>query len=295
MGVSQTHGLQGAEGQGVVAAAGQNFHSQTAFEHQLFLEIVHLRQLGGDQRLIEGVVFFPGHGAVQIIRALFISGCPEGPVHVDGLRGDDGRGRIEKVQGGKMRQGGERVGEGGVGERAGGHDAGGVRQRGYQAMLHGNQRMGRQTAGDFLRKFIPIHRQRGSGGHAAFLRRRQNQGIQLFHFRLQKAGAVGQMLRLQGIGAYQFRAGFHVMGGGELQGLHVHEGDGNAPVGQLPGSLAAGQARADHGYGIIRHRCLRDSPPRRGGGRIRWSTRGTGCPSRPASAPYSCRRGDIFR
>ncbi|CDB31089.1 unknown [Firmicutes bacterium CAG:137] len=65
---------------------------------------------------------------------------------------------------------------------------------------------------------------------------------------LQKAYGILQPVAPQGIGANQLGKVPAVVGRRHFLRLHFHEANGNVPFGQLPGRLAACQARANHLY-----------------------------------------------
>lgn len=74
------------------------------------------------------------------------------------------------------------------------------------------------------------------------------QAIQPAELLFQQSHRIFQPVPPQGVGADQLRKVRAVMGRRHFFRLHLHETDGNLPLGQLPGRFAACQTGADHLY-----------------------------------------------
>ena len=245
--IHEAHRLERAKGQRLPPARSQDLHGQATFEHQRFFKAVRIVGLRGDKGVIKAVVFRLRHGAVEVIRAAAIARSAKNLAHIDGFQGDDGRGRVEKVQ---FMHAGQRLNgahQGFVRQRAGGEDGGRFRD-GVHHLASGdfNQRFAFQDLRHAEGKRFPIHRQRAARGHACPLGAIENQRIQQGHLRLEQARGVGEMLGLERIGADQFRKAVQRMGGRMLLRLHIHQAHGNAAARELPGRLTPGQPRAHH-------------------------------------------------
>ena len=84
---------------------------------------MHRRLLGGGERVPECVILLARERAVDIVRrALAVAGGLVGGVHVDALRGHDGRGRVVEVQEIAAHPGVDGVEQRIRGQRAGGDD-----------------------------------------------------------------------------------------------------------------------------------------------------------------------------
>ena len=300
MRIDQPDRLERPEGQRHAAAPGQNFDGQTALEHQLFLEIVNLRRLRRDERVVKGVVFLLGHRAVNVIIALAaaIARGLERAGHVDRFRRHDGRLRVEKVQALHAGQLLDRARQRAVGQRACGDDAGRIRDLGHGLVNHLAERMATERFGHDLRKPLAIDRQRAAGRNARFLSRVQDQRIKELHLGLEQPRGVGQMLGLERIGTHQLGKAARHMSGRGLFRAHFDQLDRNAAPQELPGRLAAGQPRPHDGYAFIIHhsrRFLRRSPPQHGGGTARSRRRARPRPCGRALRPCARRRRDTCR
>ena len=216
----------------------------------LVRKAVNLRLLGGAQLGPEGVVLLLRHGAVDVVRGTpVVAGGEEGALHVHALEGDQGGRRVVEVEGGvRPQQGLEPLRQGVGGQGAGGDDHLPLRDLGHLAGHHGD--MG--VAADLLRhhagEAVAVHRQCAAGLHPGGVGALEDQGAQPPQLLFQKAHSVFQLVAPQGVGAAQLREVFCLMGGGLFFRLHLPEGDVDTPLGQLPGSLRAGQAGADNCY-----------------------------------------------
>ena len=249
-GVLEAPGLQGAVPEGVFPPPGHHLHGHTTFKDVLVLKAVDLRLLGMAQLLPEGSVLLLGERAVDIIRcSLVVPGGEPGSRHVDAVEGDQGGRRVEEVEGGALpEESGEAGGEGVAGEGTGGNDHLSLRQLRHLPLLHGDEGVAADFFGDIGRKAVAVHRKGPAGLHPGGVRRLQDKAPQAAQFLLEKAHRVLQARPPQGVGAHQLREVRRLMGRGHLLRLHFPQRHGNAPLGQLPGSLAARQTGADHSY-----------------------------------------------
>ena len=209
---------------------------------------MYLRLLGRAQLLPEGAVLILAEGAVDIIRRpLVVAGGEPGAGHVDALKSDQGRGGIKEVEGGALAagEGLQMGGQGVTGQRAGGGNDLALRQLGDLALLHRDVGMGADRLGDKGGKALAVHRQRAARLHPRRVRRLENQAVQLPQLLFEQAHGVLQPGPPQGVGADQLGKEPAGVGGGHLPGLHLPQRNRDAPPGQLPGGLAAGQAGAD--------------------------------------------------
>ena len=249
-GIVQTPGFQGAVQQRVMAPAGHDLHRHTSLEHHAVLKAVDLRLLGGGQFLPEGVIFLLIHGAVYIIvRALIIPGTHPGVFHIHALSRHQRRRRIKEVEVAVLPQQPlqrfrQRVG----GQGAGGDNDLPLRDLRHLAGDHGDVGM----AADLLRhqpgKAVAVHCQCAAGLHPGGIGALQDQAVQPPQLLLQKAHGVFQTRAPEGVGAAQLRKVFRCVGGGHFLRFHLVKLHLDPPLGQLPGTFAAGKARADDCY-----------------------------------------------
>ena len=96
--VLQADGLQRAVTQRIHAAAGHDLHGHAALKNMLVLKAVNRRFLRGFQRFDKGDVLVLLHCAVNIIRiSPVIARSKPRLVHVDGIKGNERRGSVEKA------------------------------------------------------------------------------------------------------------------------------------------------------------------------------------------------------
>ena len=249
-GIVQPAGFHGAVQQGIMSPAGHDLHRHTALKHHIVLETVDLRLLCVGQLLPKGVVLFLIHRAVYIIiRSLVIPGSHPRIVHVHALGGHQRRRRVEEMEITVLPQQGlelfrQRVG----GQGAGGDDDLPCRDLRYLAGDHGDVGMAANLLRDQPGKAVTIHRQRTASLHAGGVGTLEDQAVQPPQFLFQKPHGVFQSRSPQGIGAAQLRKVFRCMGGGHLLRLHFVKLHLNSPLGQLPGTFAAGKSRPDDCY-----------------------------------------------
>ena len=203
-----------------------------------------LRLLGGGKFLPESVVLLFGHGAVDIVRgAPVIPGGKPGAVHVHALKGHQGGGRVKEVEvavlGVAPANG---LGQGLGGEGAGGHDHLSLLRDVQHFLLHHSD-VG--VVFDLLRnrggEGVAVHRQGAPRLHPVLVGAGHDERVTPAQLLLQQPHRVLQLVGAQGVGAHQLPEVGAVVGGGHFLGLHLVQAHGNAPVGQLPGRLAAGQ------------------------------------------------------
>ena len=183
-GVRQSHGLQGTVAQGVRAPAGHDLHRHTALEHILILEAVDLRLLGGGQLLHKGNVLLLVHGAVDIVRgAPVVPGLPPGLLHIDGLRCDQRRGSVKKVQiPGIAKIPADGLAQAVGGQRAGGDDDRPLRHLGHFFRNHRNIGVTANLFRDHFGKAAPVHCQAAAGFHPGSLRAGKDQAAAAAQF-----------------------------------------------------------------------------------------------------------------
>ena len=249
-GIVQSPGFQGTVQQRVMAPTSHDLHRHTALEHHAVLKAVDLRLLGMGQLLPEGVVLLLIHWAVYIIiRSFIVPGAHPGVVHVHAFGGHQRCRRVKEMEIAVLAQQGlqlfrQRVG----GQRAGGDDDLPLRDLRHLAGDHGDVGM----AADLLRhqpgKAVAVHRQRAASLHPGGIGALQNQAVQPPQLLLQKAHGVFQRSAPQGVGAAQLREVFRCVGGGHFLRFHLVKLHLDPPLGQLPGTFAAGKARADDCY-----------------------------------------------
>ena len=248
-GVLEAPGLQGPVAQGVLSPPGHDLHGHAALKDVPVLEAVDLRLLGVGQLLPEGQVLLLLHGAVDIVRRpLVVPGREKAAVHVHAVEAHQRGRRVEKVQGGILapQHGEEPVRQSVGGQRPGGHHHLPLRQVRHLAGDHGDQGVTFHPLRHQPGKAVAVHRQSTSGGNGGLVRAADDEAAQLPQLLLQKAHGVFQPRRPQGIRAAQLRKIGGLVGRGHFFRLHLPQGHGNAPLGQLPGALAAGQPCADH-------------------------------------------------
>ena len=246
--IPQAPGFQGPVAQGLLPPAGHDLHRHTALKDMLVLKAVDLRLLGGAQLGPEGQVLLLGHGAVDIVGgALVVPGGKEGAVHIHALKGDQGGGGVKEVEVMALR---EELPDGlrqrGGGQRPGGHDHMPLRRDGGDLpLLHGNEGVAANLLGNGLGKAVAIHRQGAPRLHPVPVGTGQDERAHPPQLLLQQPHRVLQLVGAQGVGAHQLPKPGGVVGGGHFFRLHLPQDHGDAPPGQLPGGLRAGQARAD--------------------------------------------------
>ena len=229
-----------------------------------------LRLLRGGEGLPEGVVLRLAHRAVDVVRrAPVVPGTEPRQVHIHALGGHQGgRGVIEVEGAVRPQQRLEPVRQSVGGQGAGGHHhlpAGDIRDL---SLRHRDVGVGSDPLRHQGGKAVAVHRQRAAGLHPRLIGAPEDQGAQAAELLLQKAHGVFQLVAAQRVGAAELREAVRDMGGGALSGLHLTEGDLEAPLGQLPGALAAGEAGAYNGY--VHKDCLLWGAPGRGeGGGVR--------------------------
>ena len=121
--IAQAYGLHGAEAQRIPAAPRQFLDRQAAFEVFQLLPFLAFDCLGGDEGIVEAVVFLFRHGAVDVIGGAFVvAGGKVDALHVDGVGFDDGADGVVKGELAAAGEPGDLGAKGGRGERSGGDD-----------------------------------------------------------------------------------------------------------------------------------------------------------------------------
>ena len=97
--IFQSDRLHGAEAQRVAAAPRDLFDRQAALEVVQLLPVAFFDRLRRDQRIVEAVVLFSRHRAVDVVGRAFVVACRQIHLrHVDGIGFDDGADRIVEEQ-----------------------------------------------------------------------------------------------------------------------------------------------------------------------------------------------------
>ena len=205
---------------------------------------MHRRGLRRNQRVVKGVVLLLGHGAVDVVvLAPPIAGGAEGPVHVHGFQGDDGRGGVVEGEPLLPGEGGDRLREGVAGEGAGGDDGRPLRQGGDLSLHDRAERVAAQGRGHAGAELLPVHGHGAARRHARGLRAVHDERAHAPHLLLEQADRVLEPVRPQGVGADQLRKAGHVVRRGELLRLHLVQRDLAPALEELPCGLAARKAR----------------------------------------------------
>ena len=216
---------------------------------------MHGRFLGRGQRVPECVVLVFGERAVDVVRrALAVARGDIGGVHVNALRGHDGRGRVVKVQEVAAHLAVDRVEQRVRGQRAGRDDHLPFRDLGHLAVDHLDVRMGLDFLGHRARKRFAVNRERAACLDAVCVRAGEDQAVQTAQLLFEQAGGIGQLVRAQRVRADQLGEVVRVVRRAVLRGLHLMQAHLNAALRELPRSLAAREARAYNGYNRIIHR-----------------------------------------
>ena len=252
LGVGQADRLEDAEAQRIIAAARVDLDGHAALEHLGVLEAVHRRLLGGGERVPECVILLARERAVDVVRrALAVAGSLVGGVHIDALRGHDGRGRVVEVQEIAAHPGVDGVEQRIRGQRAGGDDDAALRDLRYLAVDHFDIRVVPDLFGDGCGERLAVHRQCTACLDAVRVRAGQNEAVQTAQLLLEQARRVGELIRAQRVRADKLCEIVRVMRRAVLRRFHLAQAHGNAALRELPCSLTAGQSRADDGNGII--------------------------------------------
>ena len=251
LGVLQSHRLQRSVAQGIPPPAGHHLHRHTALKDPGVLKAMDLRLLGGGQSLPEALVLLLRHGAVDVVRRPpVIPGGKPGALHVHAVKGDQRGRRVKEVQIAVLRIApGDGLRQWVGGQRPAGHDDLSLRRKVCDLPLHHSD-LG--VAPDLLRngfgEGMAVHCQRAARLHPVGVRAGHDEGAAAAQFLLQQPHRVLQLVGAQGVGAHQLAEGRAVVGRGHLLGFHLPKRHGDPPPGQLPGGLAARQARSDHNY-----------------------------------------------
>ena len=216
------------------------------------LKAVDGRLLRVPQSGDKGLVFLLVHGAVDVVRrTLVVAGAEPRLVHVDAVKGDEGRGRVVEVQKALLRtQGGDGGDEALAGQGPRGDDAGTVGKLCDLALQDLNVRLGPNGVGDGPGKGLPVHCQGTPRGDPVALRAHHDEAVQAPQLLFEKAHGVGEIVPPQGVGAHQLR----------------EEGGGGATYGPGSSSPASSHTAAPYAPGSPAARpprCPRGPPPPR--------------------------------
>ena len=216
------------------------------------------RFLCAGQRLHKLPVDLLRQGAVDVIRRPpVVAGGKPGLCHIPALRRDQRRSCVEEVQIlslSKIRRDGvrQRVRR----QRPRRDDHRRRRDLGHFAGINGDIRV----IADLLRhqpgKAVAVDCQAAASLDPRRLGARQDQAPGPAQLLFQKAHGVFQSVAPEGVGAHQLRKIRAVMCRGHRAGLHLIQRHRKASLGQLPGGLAARQARADYFDRLHAHSCF---------------------------------------
>ena len=258
--VAQADGAHRAKGQGIHPAGSQHFDGHTALEVALQLRVGALQfrlgrgQQRGDKSFVLGFV----QGTVDIIpllraihRAFVPAALAKGDGHIHTLRRHNRGHRVVKVEiaPGQLLhiRGQVRAGQG-----AGGEDCRPVGDGGHLFPAQVDARVAADPFGDLRGEFIPPYGQGAARRQGVFECRTQNQTAQRLHLIFQNAQRpVGQSAAHR-IAAHQLGQTVGDVGRGGAHRAHFIEGDGEAPLGQLPGRFGSGQP-ATHNCHSLSH------------------------------------------
>ena len=248
--VPESHRLQRAIAQGILAPTGHDLHRHTALKDVFVLKAVDRRFLRRGKLADKGGVFLPAHSTVDIVsRASVVAGGVPGVVHVDGVQRYQRRRRVKEM---KVVRLAEILGDSPAhsvgGQRPRCDDDRALRYPGHLLGGHGNIGVGTYLLRHQRGKTVAIHRQAAAGLHTGRVGAGQDQAVQTPKLLFQKPNGIFQPVSPQRVGADQLREIRAVMGRSHFIGLHFKEPDPEAPLGQLPGRLAARKSRADDFY-----------------------------------------------
>ena len=168
--ISQSHRFQRSEPHGIRATGCQHLNGHTALidPERILVAVVQRRTFCGNQRLVEVLVLFLVHGAVDIICIPSAVACrKEHFLLVQTLKADDGRSRIEKAEPcaaalfDVCRQCA-------LCERSCGNHRGRIRNLRDHSRFQCDVGVIPDGIGGEVRKLFPIHRQRTAGSHCRF-------------------------------------------------------------------------------------------------------------------------------
>ena len=212
---------------------------------------MHRCLLSGGQGVPERVVLFLGERAVDVVRrALAVARGDVGGVHVDALRGHDGRGRVKKVQELAAHLAVDRVEQRIRGQRAGRYNHLPLRDPGHLSIDHLDVQMGLDLFGHRARKRLAVDRKRSARLDAVCVRTGEDQAVQTTQFLFEQSGGIGQLVRAQRVRADQLSEVVRVVRRAVLYRLHLVQAHLNTALRELPRSLAARKASANYRYRI---------------------------------------------
>ena len=200
--VDKSHRAQRPITKSVAAAPRHNLHRHTAFINLRVgnVKVVQGRPLRGNKGVIKRVILVPLHRAVDIVGfSAVVPRAHKYSVHIYGIRGDNGRNRVEErkssaeflPQAFRKSVGGERT-------CCNYHNSLG----GKLCHLSGddfNVRVGLNLLRNIFGEQLPVHRKRASGGNGGSLRRLHGHGAEAAHFLLEQTGGGFKPHGLEGI------------------------------------------------------------------------------------------------
>ena len=227
--IAQTDRLHGAEAHGIPAALSHDLDRHTALVdlgvHHV--ELVHRSSLCVDQSLVESLVFFLVHRAVEIILspALAVARLEERVLHIDRLRRNYRSRRIEEAQalavfcGYIARQ---RL----VSKRPRCDDDDALIGYPLDLLMHDlDQGVGEDRVGNHRREELAVDSQGSACRHGAFIGALQKQRAEGAHLFLQQARGGIHAVSLEGVGADDLAQLIRMMRRAELFGLAVDQSD----------------------------------------------------------------------
>ena len=191
VGVDKPHRAQRSVAQGIPSAPRHNLNGHTALVNLGVgdIEVVQGSALRRNKRVIKGVVLVPLHGAVYIVRlAPVVPRAHKNPVHIHGIRGDNGRNGVEeRKSSAEFLPQAFRKSVGGKRTRCNYHNSIGGKLR-HLAGDNFNVRVGLNLLRNIFGEQLPVHRKRASGSNRGFFRRLHGHGAEAAHFFFQQTG-----------------------------------------------------------------------------------------------------------
>ena len=243
----------GAEGQGVLAAAGQDLNRQAAFEvaFQVGIGLGQGVALGRLDRSHEGSVLVRIHGTVDVVPVgrpvlrLLPAVLAESHGHVDGVAVHNRCHRVEEVQFPFAGQGLDGLRQGLAGQRTRGDDGRSLGDAGDLLPSQVNQRMASDAGGDLRGEGFPVDGQGGAARQRVRTGGAHQQAAQQQQFPLEDAQGPVLQQGAHAVAADQFGQPVALVRRGAPDRTHFVQDHGPAPFRQLPGRLAACQAASD--------------------------------------------------
>ena len=246
--VGQTHGLQGAETQGIGSRARHLLDGLAGGKQLAALEIAHDRSLGGEKLGDETLIGVAGERRVQVVgwRALVVAGLLEDARAVDGIGLDDGGGGIVEGKAFGAQLGRKRLGQRVTGQRACGHDGRRGGQARKLAVLYFYERVFLQQSRDRVREQRPVHGKRPARRHGAFPRRVQKKRVHDGQLAFQGAGRRVGIVAFKRVRAHELGRITRFVDRRLAPRAHLDQAHGHAARGKLQSRLAARKTGAHH-------------------------------------------------